>query len=64
MDRHAYVVVGAENQEPRQGVFWSLMNQGMLSTPSLMGCVSNPMGEAEVDTFVECFRQVVHRNTR
>ena len=54
--------VYAGNKELRQRVFWGLMNEGILSTSSLVGAVSNPMGEAEVDAFVEAFRTVLARN--
>jgi glutamate-1-semialdehyde 2,1-aminomutase len=54
--------VAAADKDLRQRVFWGLMNEGVLFTSSLVGCVSSPMGEAEVDTFVRAFRRVLERN--
>ena len=57
-----YRDVHAGDRDLRQRVFWGLMNEGILSTANLVGAVSNPMDEAEVDTFVEAFRTVLARN--
>ena len=57
-----YRDIYASDKELRQRVFWGLMNEGTLSTANLVGAVSNPMGEAEVDAFVEAFRTVLARN--
>ena len=54
--------VAAADKDLRQRVFWGLMNEGVLFTSSLVGCVSSPMGEEEVDTFVRAFRRVLERN--
>ena len=54
--------VAGANKDLRQQVFWGLMNEGVLFTPSLVGCVSSPMGESEVDAFVQAFRRVLERN--
>ena len=54
--------VASADKDLIQQVFWGLMNQGILLAPSLLGCVSAPMGEAEVDTFVQAFRKALDRN--
>ena len=46
----------------RQRVFLGLMNEGVLFTPSMVGCVSSPMGEEEIDGFIRAFRTVLARN--
>lgn len=45
-------------------VFLGLMNEGIFISPRLMGCLTTPMGEAEVDAFVEAMRRVVSRNLK
>jgi glutamate-1-semialdehyde 2,1-aminomutase len=57
-----YRDVHSADRDLRQRVFWGLMNEGILSTANLVGAVSNPMGQGEVDTFVEAFRTVLARN--
>ena len=57
-----YRDVHSGDRDLRQRVFWGLMNEGILSTANLVGAVSNPMGQGEVDTFVEAFRTVLARN--
>ncbi len=32
-----------------------LMAHGIITAPSLMGCLSTPMGEPEIDAFVDAF---------
>ncbi len=54
--------VASADKELTQQVFWGLMNEGILMAPSLLGCVSAAMGEAEVDRFVEAFRKALDRN--
>ena len=54
--------VADESKDLRKKMFLGLMNEGILFSPNLVGCVSNAMGEAEVDTFVEAFRTVLGRN--
>ena len=54
--------IASGNMKLRQQVFWGLMNEGIFFTPQLVGCVSNPMGEQEVDTFIRAFRRVLERN--
>ena len=52
----------AGDKDLRQRVFWGLLNEGILFTPTLVGCVSSPMGEQEIDSFVQAFRRVLERN--
>ena len=54
--------VASANKDLRQQVFWGLMNEGILFTPSRVGCVSSPMDESEVDAFIQAFRWVLERN--
>ena len=57
-----YRDVAASNRELRQRVFWGLMNEGIFCSPNLVLCLSTPMGEQEVDTFIESFQKVLARN--
>ena len=57
-----YRDVAASNRELRQRVFWGLMNEGIFCSPNLVLCLSTPMGEREVDTFIESFQKVLARN--
>ena len=45
----------------RHNVFLGLLNEGILIAPNLVGAVSTVLGEPEVDTFVNAFREVLHR---
>ena len=45
----------------RHNVFLGLLNEGILMAPNLVGAVSTVISEAEVDTFVEAFRNVLQR---
>ncbi|MCE2462437.1 MAG: aspartate aminotransferase family protein [Dehalococcoidia bacterium] len=54
--------IAGANKDLRQQAFWGLMNEGVLFTPSLVGCVSSAMGESEVDAFIQAFRRVLERN--
>ena len=57
-----YRDVYASNRELRQRVFWGLMNEGIFCSPNLVLCLSTPMGENEIDTFVAAFHKVLARN--
>ena len=35
----------------------ALVGNGVVMSPTLFGCISTPMGEGEINTFVEAFRQ-------
>ena len=54
--------VSAADKDLTKRMFWGLMNEGILFTNRMVGGVSNAMGEAEIDTFVQTFRQVLERN--
>ena len=58
----SYRDVAASDKELKQRVFWGMMNEGIFCSPNLVLCISTPMGEQEVDTFVEAFRRVLERN--
>ncbi|MEE8442361.1 MAG: glutamate-1-semialdehyde 2,1-aminomutase [Dehalococcoidia bacterium] len=45
----------------RQRVFWGLMNEGIFSNTRLVGCVSWPMEEKEIDQQLEALRKVLAR---
>ena len=45
----------------RHNVFLGLLNEGILMAPNLVGAVSTVIGEPEVDTFVNAFREVLKR---
>ncbi len=57
-----YRDVYASNRELRQRVFWGLMNEGIFCSPNLVLCLSTPMGQHEIDTFIETFHKVLSRN--
>ena len=57
-----YRDVYASNRELRQRVFWGLMNEGIFCSPNLVLCLSTPMGENEIDTFIDAFHKVLARN--
>ena len=59
---HDWMDVAAADAGLRRRVFWGMMNEGVLFTPNLFGCVSNAMGEGEVDSFVGAFQRVLERN--
>ena len=54
--------VGSGDKELSQRLFLGLMNEGILFTNRLVGSVSTPMGEDEIDSFVQAFRRVLERN--
>ena len=45
----------------RQQVFLGLMNEGVFANSRLVGCVSMPMGEADVDHHLDALRKVLAR---
>lgn len=59
---HDWRDVVAADAGLRRRVFWGMLNEGVLFTPNLFGCVSNAMGEGEVDSFVGAFQRVLERN--
>lgn len=56
-----YRDVAASDQALQQQVFWGLMNEGIFAARRLIGCVSMPMEETEIDTYVEALRKVLAR---
>jgi glutamate-1-semialdehyde 2,1-aminomutase len=42
-------------QERTAAIYRSLLAHGILTTPGLMGCLSTPMGETEIQTAVDAF---------
>ena len=46
----------------RTQVFLGLMNEGIWTSPSLIGAVSTPMGQDEVDAYLEALRTVLARS--
>ena len=51
--------VAAADGNLKKQVFLGLMNEGILFTPGLVGAVSAPMGETEVNAFVDGLRRVL-----
>jgi glutamate-1-semialdehyde 2,1-aminomutase len=51
--------VAAGDQDRKKQVFWGLMNEGIMFSPSLVGAVSAAMTEVEIDSFVEALRKVL-----
>lgn len=47
----------------RAQVFLGLMNEGIWTSPSLIGAVSTPMGEDEIDSYVDALRTVLARSS-
>ena len=47
----------------RMQVFLGLMNEGIWTSPSLIGAVSTPMSEGEVDAYLDALRAVLARSS-
>ncbi len=45
----------------RERVFLGLMNEGILTAPNLVGALSTPITEAEVDVFLGAYQRVLER---
>ena len=58
---HTWRDVAKADEERRNQVFWGLMNEGVMMAPSLVGAVSAPMTEAEIDAFTKALRRVLYR---
>ena len=56
-----YRDIASGNHELRDRMFLGLLNEGILMAPNLVGAVSTVIGEPEVDTFVNAFREVLKR---
>ncbi|MBI4201543.1 MAG: aspartate aminotransferase family protein [Chloroflexi bacterium] len=57
----SYRDVAAADKALAYQVFLGLLNEGIMMHPNLLGCVSLPMTEAEVDHHVEALRTVLAR---
>ena len=58
---HNYRDVAAEDTKLRSQVFLGLMNEGILTTPNLVGALSTAIGKAEIDTYLDTFKRVLER---
>ena len=58
---HNYRDVAAEDSKLRSQVFLGMMNEGILTTPNLVGALSTAIGEAEIDTYLDAFKRVLER---
>jgi glutamate-1-semialdehyde 2,1-aminomutase len=47
-------------KERTAAVYQSLLAHGIFLSPTMMGCVSTPMGEAEIQTCVDAFAAALH----
>ena len=56
-----YRDVAAVDRATRHRVFLGMLNEGVLLASQLIGCVTAPMGESEVDAFVDALRRVLGR---
>ena len=56
-----YRDVAAGDTALRYQVFLGMMNEGILTTPTLVGALSTALGEDEVDTYVDTFKRVLER---
>jgi glutamate-1-semialdehyde 2,1-aminomutase len=56
-----YRDAAAVDPELRRRVFLGLLNEGVLLASQLVGCVTAPMGPAEVDVLVGALRRVLGR---
>ena len=54
----------AEERARRGRLHRALVGRGVVMSPTLFGCLSTPMGEAEVETFVEAFRGALRESAR
>ncbi|HMM42127.1 MAG TPA: hypothetical protein PKA95_09520, partial [Thermomicrobiales bacterium] len=52
----------AEERDRVARLHRGLMAHGVITAPSLMGCLSTPMGEAEVNAFVDAFVHAAARD--
>jgi glutamate-1-semialdehyde 2,1-aminomutase len=57
----SYRDIAAGDSELRERVFLGLMNEGILTAPNLVGALSTPITQAEVDVFLGAFQRVLER---
>ena len=64
-DRPVHNARDARRGDPdrRMQVFLGLMNEGIWTSPSLIGAVSTPMGDDEVDAYLDALRAVLARSS-
>ena len=58
---HNYRDVAAEDSKLRSQVFLGMMNEGILTTPNLVGALSTVITQAEVDIYLDAFKRVLER---
>ena len=58
---HNYRDVAAEDTKLRGQVFLGMMNEGIMTTPNLVGAPSTVITEADVDTYLDAFKRVLER---
>ena len=58
---HNYRDVAAEDSKFRSQIFLGMMNEGILTTPNLVGALSTVITEVEVDTYLDAFKRVLER---
>ena len=56
-----YRDVAAEDAKLRSQVFLGMLNEGILTTPNLVGALSTVITEDEVDTYLDAFKRVFER---
>jgi glutamate-1-semialdehyde 2,1-aminomutase len=56
-----YRDVARVNTHLRQQVFFGLMNEGILTTPNLVGALSTAITEAEIATYLDALERVLKR---
>jgi glutamate-1-semialdehyde 2,1-aminomutase len=56
---HNYRDVASGDMRLRNQVFLGLMNEGILTTPTLVGALSTAIGESEVDIYLDTFKRVL-----
>jgi len=58
-----YRDVASSDKALQQQVFWGLMNEGIFSNLRLIGCVSWPMEEREIEQHLDALRKVLARRS-
>lgn len=60
-DVNTYRDVATSDKALKREVFLGLLNEGIFSPPQLVGALSSPMGENEIDAFLAALRKVLTR---
>ena len=58
---HNYRDVAVENAKFRSQIFLGMMNEGISTTPNLVGTLSTVLTQADVDTYLDTFKRVLER---